>query len=303
MFRKIHFSLILLVLCVLVFSFTFVSCSSQQEKGVVKIGSQTYSEPKIISEMVKALIEENTDLKVEHISDLSASATVNEAMLNDEIQLSVRYTGTEFAGSLGKTEVIRDREEVFRIVRDEFLEKWNQEWFSSLGFENTYCLAVKKEFSEANNIYKISDLSPFAKDLKLACDTTWLERPIDGYPAFKEWYGMEFKEVFSMEIALTYEAIYNDQIEVICAYSTDSKIKSYNLKILDDDRNFFPPYDCAIVAKGELLEKYPELREIIDKLSGMITPDEMIDMNYKADELGIDHSQIAREFLREKGLI
>ncbi|MDD3629200.1 MAG: glycine betaine ABC transporter substrate-binding protein [Actinomycetota bacterium] len=302
MFKKFNFLLVLFLLFTFVVAFTFTGCTSPKEE-VIKIGSQTYSEPKIIAEMVKALIEENTDLKVEHISGLAASATVHEAMLNNEIQLSVRYTGTEFAGSLGKTEIIRDKEEVYKIVKEEFKKRWNQEWFPQLGFENTYCLAVKNEFAEENNILKISDLMPVANNLRLACDTTWLERPIDGYPAFIDWYGMEFKKVFSMEIALTYEAIRNDQVEVICAYSTDSKIKSYDLKVLEDDKNFFPPYDCAVVAKIELLDKYPELREVIGKLSGLITPDDMIDMNYKADELGIDHSQIAREFLEERGLI
>ena len=106
-----------------------------------------------------------------------------------------------------------------------------------------------------------------------------------------------------MDIGLKYEAIGSDEVDVINAFSTDGLIKQYNLKVLEDNKNFFPAYQAATLIRKETLDKYPELEEVLEKLTGQISDDEMIQMNYQVEKENMDPRDVAEQFLKAKGLI
>jgi osmoprotectant transport system substrate-binding protein len=114
---------------------------------------------------------------------------------------------------------------------------------------------------------------------------------------------MEFKEEKALDGGLRYTAIKDSKTDVADAFSTDGKLITYNLVILEDDKNFFPPYYVAPLLNGEFAEAHPEVAEALGKLSGQINETEMQNMNYRADEEGIPARAVAEEFLKEKGLI
>ena len=101
-----------------------------------------------------------------------------------------------------------------------------------------------------------------AKDLRVGMDSSWMDRKGDGYPAFKKNMVIAFGTVRPMQIGLVYDALSSGKLDVAVGYSTDGRISAYDLKVLEDDRRFFPPYDASPLASDQLLKK-PELKPIV----------------------------------------
>jgi len=127
----------------------------------------------------------------------------------------------------------------------------------------------------------------------------FMERP-DGYPGFKKHYGISM-ETNELDPGLMYQALRENKVDIICGFSTDGRIKAYHLSVLEDDKNYFPPYYAAPLINGQTLEKYPVLNDILSKLADTITNDQMAEMNYQVDEIKETPSDVARSFLKKSG--
>lgn len=275
---------------------------SNGSSNKLKIGTQTYSEPKIIAEMYKALIEESTDISVDIVTDLAASAIVIQSLDKNDIQMATLYTG-EIFNNYFEIEDTKDRQEVLKQAQIGFDKSHNLKWFDPFGFENTYAFTVRKELADEHQLTKVSDLKSYADTMKLGVDTTWLERENDGYRAFNEHYGISFKDVFPMEISLVYQAVADEQVDIVLAYTTDPGIKEFNLQTLEDDLQFFPPYDASPVLRKDTLEKHPELEAIVAKLIGKIDAATMTELNYEVDVNKRSPQEVAVQFLKENNLL
>lgn len=142
-----------------------------------------------------------------------------------------------------------------------------------------------------------------AGSLTAAFDAEFLTRP-DGYIGLREHYGFSFpSEPKQMDPGLMYRAIADKAVDVIDGFATDGRIPAYNLKVLTDDKEFFPPYYAAPVIRADTLAKHPELEALLQSLGGRISDATMQALNYEADENGRKAAAIAREFLVEQGLI
>ncbi|KXH78568.1 osmoprotectant ABC transporter substrate-binding protein [Sporosarcina sp. HYO08] len=268
-------------------------------KNTIAVGTLGTSESQIMGQMVRLLIEHHTDAKVSMVNNLGSSIVQHKAMLNGDVDITAtRYTGTDLSGALGM-EPMKDPQKALEVVQTEFQERFDQTWFDSYGFANSYAFTVRKEVAEQNNLQTVSDLQPLATSLKFGVDNSWLKRKGDGYEGFVEEYGFEFGETFPMQIGLVYQAAASGKMDIVLAYTTDGRIKAFDLKVLEDDKHFFPPYDTSLVARNDVLEKYPELREILQKLSGQISTEKMQEMNYEADGLMKEPVNIAKAFLEE----
>ena len=158
---------------------------------------------------------------------------------------------------------------------------------------------VTKETAEEYDLETTSDLEEYQDEFRFGVDTTWLQRPGDGYDGFTEHYGFSFSSISPMQIGLVYDALDNGSLEVALGYTSDGRIAAYDLVVLEDDLQFFPPYDAAPLATKELMNEYPELTDTIDKLDGIITTDMMQQLNYEADGEGKEPAVVAEEFLEE----
>ncbi|MFS8651324.1 MAG: osmoprotectant ABC transporter substrate-binding protein [Caldibacillus sp.] len=267
--------------------------------NTIRIGTTNTSESQIMGEMIRLMIEHYTDLKVMMVKNLGTATVMHNAMLEEAVDItSTRYTGTDLTGAL-QMEPVKDPEEALAIVQREFAERWDQTWFDSYGFENTYAFTVSRELAEEYNLEKVSDLEPFADELRFGVDNHWMHRKGDGYQEFTETYGFEFPNIFPMQIGLVYQALANNEMDVVLAYSSDGRIAAFDLVILEDDLRFFPPYDTSLVARNEVLRKHPELKDILSKLTGTITTERMQELNYEADGEMREPAVVAREFLEE----
>lgn len=279
------------------------SCSlpglSGPAKKTITIGTLGTAESSIMGNMIRLMIEHYSDLKVEMVGNLGSSTVQHKAMMSGELDITAtRYTGTDLVGALGM-EPVKDPEKALKIVKKEFKQRFNQTWFDSYGFANSYAFTVSGELARKENLKKVSDLEPFASELRLGVDSSWIRRPAVGYDSFIETYGFEFGRVFPMSIGLVYKAVESEEMDVVLAYSTDGRVEAFDLVTLKDDKHLFPPYDSSPVVRNEVLKKHPELRDIIQKLNGTVSTKKMRKMNYKANVELTEPKIVAKEFLEK----
>ena len=243
-------------------------CQTEEKKVV--IASKPHSEQYILAEMLTQLIETHTDIVVEQKLGIGGgTANIQPAMLAGEIDIYPEYTGTGWLFVL-KEELINDPDALYDAVMEKYQSEYNIVWLDRYGFNNTYALAVAGSIATEFQLETYTDL-------------------VDKSPML----------IFGAK----YEAIGSGEIDVVNAFSTDGLLKQYDLKVLRDDQNFFPSYQAATLIRQETLDMYPELKEVLNKLAGQISDDEMVELNYLVEKENLDPKEVARKFLEDKGLI
>lgn len=291
---------VLSLFLVLLLLLTITSCGKEEKKVV--IASKPMTEQFILVEMLTALIEANSDIVVEQKMGIGGgTANIHPGIINGEIDIYPEYSGTGWLFVL-KEDLINNPDELFAEVKEKYNSEYNIKWMEPYGFNNTFALAMDKNLAEEMNIKTYSDLSSKSNELIFGAEYDFYERE-DGLPGLKEVYGFNFKNEVEMDIGLKYDAIKSKKVNVINAFSTDGLLLEYNLKVLEDDKFFFPSYQGATLVRNETLEKYPELEGILQKLEGAVSDEEMIFLNYQVDKENKDPKEVALNFLKEKGLI
>ena len=123
----------------------------------------------------------------------------------------------------------------------------------------------------------------------------------DGYPGLRSEYGLKL-DTRELEPGLMYQAIREQKVDLISGFSTDGRIKAYNLRVLQDDLGYFPPYYAAPLVRGSTLRAYPQLQDALAKLAGKISNEKMAELNYQVDSLKRPTIKVVRQFLSELGL-
>lgn len=287
-------------LCALVLTSCSLPGLGENAKKDIIIASGNNTEKQVLAEILKQMIEHySDDLKVDIINNLGSTTLIHTTMLNGDVNISSgMYTGTSLTGELAM-DPITDPELAMETVQKGYKERFNRVWFPSYGFANTYAFMVREDYAKEHNLEKISDLVNLKDDMKVGVDTAWMDRKGDGYEDFKKKYGFEFKNIYPMELGLLYSAVKNEEMDAVLGYSTDGRINSYKLILLEDDLQLFPAYDCSPVASQEVLDEHPELENIIMKLIGKIDTVTMQSMNKKGAEDQIEPKYVAKEFLEE----
>jgi len=277
----------------------FTSCAKNDS---ITIGSKDFGENIVIAEMLSQLVEAHTDLKVNRKLNLGGTFVNFNAIKNDQIDVYPEYTGTGLTAHL-KMDVVNDPDESYRIVSEEFLKQWDIVWLEPFGLNNTYTLAVTPEVYETYGVETYSDLIPYAPDLVFGAEHEFFDRR-DGFDGLVDLYGFQFKgEPMKLNASLKYQAIGRGDMDVTDAFATDGPIKQYNLKILEDDLGFFPPYHAAPIVRKDVLDKHPELKNVLNMLGGRLDDETMTELNYLVDVEGKAVEQVASEFLKSQNLV
>ena len=269
------------------------------EKDSLILGSRNNTESIILSHVMGQLIENKTDIEVLYKENLGGSNVVWNAMINDKIDVIPDYTGTivvnyyhEEPGNADETlELTR------RLVGEDGIIA-----FDTFGFNNTYTLALWEDRAEELGIVTFSDFAKHSDDSILGAVFEFIDRP-DGLPGFSKEYGLTFKDVKGMDHGIMYRSINANEVDVINSYTTDGQLQEFDLRVLEDDKSYFPPYHALPLVREETLKEYPELEEVLKSLAGMINEEAMQKMNGKVDNDGMMVEQVAHDFLVESGLI
>jgi len=269
--------------------------SSPDPRPALRIGTKNFTEQLLVGELMAQRIESAMGVKVDRMFNLGGTILCHRALINGEIDLYPEYTGTALTVLLGR-EKMTDPQACFEAVARAYRERFSCEWLPSLGFNSTYTITVRSGDAVREGWSRISDLAQKAQALRAGFTAEFSERP-DGYPGLRQAYGFSFRKVFDMDPGLMYKAIAQGEVDVICAFSTDGRIEAYDLVMLKDDRNFFPPYYASPVVNLRALEVYPELRGALAPLSGALSDTTMQRLNLEVDEKGRSPEEVAREFL------
>lgn len=289
-----------LIIIVSLFGYTSVK-TSRQEVREITIGGKDFTEQSILVHLMTLMIENETDIKVNKVLELGGTQICFNALKAGEIDMYIEYSGTAYGSTLGLP-LSSDVELVFKTVKREFEEQFNIIVLSQMSFNNTYTLTVKPEIAERFNLVTISDLAQIADQLRLGSTLEFLNRE-DGYLGIKQFYEINFKEVVGIDGSSRYLALMEGKVDVVDAYATDGLIKKFNLLILEDDKNFFPPYYAIPIIHSRALEAFPEVQEILERIAPLLTNEVMIELNYKVDELQMDPRRVAKEFLEEHNML
>ena len=272
------------------------------EKENLVIAGKLGPEPEILANMYKILIEENTDMTVTVKPNFGKTTFLYEALKKGDIAIYPEITGTVTESLLKPApQVSHDPETVYQAARDGIKKQDDLVFLKPMAYQNTYAVAVPKKIAQEYGLKTISDLKKVEGQLKAGFTLEFNDRE-DGNKGLQKVYGLHL-QVSTMEPALRYQAIQSGDIQITDAYSTDAELARYDLVVLEDDMQLFPPYQGAPLMKAELLKKHPELEAVLNKLAGKITADQMSQMNYQVGVEGKSANQVARDFLTQEGMI
>jgi osmoprotectant transport system permease protein len=280
--------------------FTTFSNSSRGDQTIT-IGGKDFTEQGIVGNMLADMIEENTEIRVNRQLDLGGTQICFEAIKTGDIDMYVEYSGTAYSDTLSHPP-ISDMEEVYETVKEELKEQFDIEVLKQMQFNNTFVMAVTQETADMYGLETISDLRSVASQMKTGMTFEFTNRD-DGLAGLQETYGFQFGDGVTLDAAPRYTALVNKEVDVIDAYATDGLIKKFSLKVLEDDKQYFPPYYAMPIIRADALEKYPEIAPLMEELGEYLTDEVMVELNYQVDELQRTPKEVAREFLQSKGLI
>jgi len=273
-----------------------------KEQEEIVIAGKLGSEPEILINMYKLLIENETDLTVQLKPGLGKTSFVFNALKSGSIDIYPEFTGTAISEFLKEEAINNNQEDVYHQAKEGMMNKFGMVMLSPMKYNNTYALAVSKEMAETYDLQSISDIKPLQETIKAGFTLEFNDRE-DGYLGIQNRYGITLPNITTMEPKLRYQAIETGNIDLLDAYSTDSEIRQYNLQVLVDDQQLFPPYQGAPLLRKETLDKYPEIETALNKLANRITDDEMREMNYQVNVEGKNVEDVAREYLIKAGLL
>lgn len=265
----------------------------------IAIGSKNFTEQVLLGEIAAQLLEAR-GVPVERRLNLGGTFICHEALVSGDLDLYVEYSGTALTAIL-KEPVRHDPQKVYELVRERYRDELGLEWSAPLGFNNTFALVMRPGLARELGIERISDLADHEDTLRAGVGHEFLERE-DGYRGLVEAYELAFtSEPRGMELGLIYQALAEEQVDVIAGSSTDGLIEKFDLVVLEDDRQFFPPYDAGAVFRPDAIARHPAVGEVIELLEGGIDEPTMRRLNRLVDDEGRSVREVVAELLRERG--
>ena len=274
------------------------SCSNPDR---IVIGSKNFSEQVILGELLAQHLEKQTGLEIDRRLNLGGTFICHEGIIAGQLDIYVEYTGTALAAILEEPP-INEPATVLARVRDVYRDEFGIEWTEPLGFGNTFAILVRGDDARDLKLATISDAVEHTSGWTAGFGYEFVERE-DGYRGLRDAYGLAFPNVpREMELGLINQALADGEVDLIAGNSTDGLIDRLDLFMLEDDLQYFPPYDAVPVVRRDTLERHPEVREALRLLGGLISEGDMRQMNFRVDGDREDVKTVVAEFLASKGL-
>ena len=256
------------------------------------IGGKIFTESYVLGEIGAQAIEASTHGVVTRKLGMGSTGILFEALKSGAIDVYPDYSGT-LAEAILKRPDLKSLDEI-----REALSAMDLTISGSLGFNDTYALAVKEEYADKHDLHSIGDLIPVEASVRAAFSYEFMDRK-DGYPGLVSNYHLNFnpQKVNRMEHSLSFQAIDGNVVDLIDVYSTDAKIRKLGLSVLKDDHNYFPVYQAVWVARKSFVTSHPREWQALLGLEGKISEQAMLDMNAQADIQKVEFKTIAAQFL------
>lgn len=285
---------------VLVVGAMLPSCSPRHADRIV-VGSKNFTESLILGELIAQQIEDQTNLKVERRFYLAGTYICHQAVLAGRIDIYPEYTGTALSVIL-KQKPEGSEGKVYQRVKDEYEKRLGLTLGPGFGFNDTFAMEIRGDDARRLNIRTLSQAAAYAPQWRAGFGYEFMERP-DGYKGLAAAYGLHFAaHPRVMDLGLLARGLRDHQIDLAAGNATDGLISALDFFVLEDDRHYFPPYEAVPVVREMTLQQHPEVARALAGLAGKISDEEMRQLNYAVDGLHRDVKEVARDFLRKKGL-
>ncbi|HWZ42637.1 MAG TPA: glycine betaine ABC transporter substrate-binding protein [Candidatus Saccharimonadales bacterium] len=270
-------------------------CASRRES--ISIGSKNFTEQMVLGELLTQYLGRFSSLPISKRFYLAGTYICHQALLAGRIDMYVEYTGTALVAIL-KEPPSSGHEQVFHSVKGLYARKFNLEVLPSLGFDNTFAMVMRGNDARTGRLKTLSDAAAIASQLRLGVGYEFMERK-DGYRGMVSKYGLKFAEAPRvMDLGLLYRALQNNQVDLVAGSNTDGLIAALDLVVLEDDLQYFPPYDAVPIVRRETLQRHPEIAEALTRLGGRVKVDDMRRLNYAVDGEKKDAALVVKEFLK-----
>lgn len=280
--------------CACTAALLMTGCNPRRNR--VSVGTKNFTEQLILGEIIAQALEQRR-LEVERRFYLAGTYICQQAILAGRIDTYIEYTGTALAAIL-KEPPQSDPKAVFDEVKREYAKRFGLEVFPSLGFNNTFAIAMRGGEARREGLRTLSDLARVAPRLRMGVGYEFLERK-DGFEGLARTYNLHFAEAPRvMDLGLLYRALESREVDVVAGSNTDGLIAALGLVVLEDDRHYFPPYYAVPIVRPEALRRWPALGDTLRSLAGKITLEDMRRMNYAVDGEKKDAAEVAGEFLQ-----
>ena len=278
-----------------------LSCEAPRSSRII-IASKNFTESMILGELMAQQIEQHTNLKVERRFYLAGTYICHQGMLAGRIDIYPEYTGTALTAIL-KQKPEGDRPAAYEQMKSAYRKRFGLELGPSFGFNDTFAMEIRGEDARHLNLRTLSQAAAYAPQWRAGFGYEFMERP-DGFRGLAAAYGLHFAAPPRvMDLGLLARALKDHQIDLAAGNTTDGLIPALDLFVLEDDRHYFPPYDAVPVIRGDVLAQHPEVGIALAAFRGKISDQEMQQLNYAVDGQRRDVKEVAREFLRKKGVI
>jgi len=275
-----------------------LDCGPSRENRIV-VGSKNFTEQAVLGEIFAQQLEAKTNLHVERRFYLAGSFICQQAILAGRIDVYPEYTGTALTAIL-KEKTVGTRPDVYQRVKSEYEKRFDLTLIPPLGFNNTFAIEIRGEDARRLNLKTISQAAPYAPRWRPGFGYEFMERP-DGYKGLAATYGLRFAEPPRiMDLGLLNRALKDQQVDLIAGNTTDGLIPVFDFFVLQDDRNYFPPYEAVPVIRQQTLNLHPEVGRALAELSGQISDKDMQQLNYAVDGEHRDIKQVVQEFLQNR---
>lgn len=273
--------------------------SAAWRRADVVVGAKDFTEQVILGELIAQMLEAR-GLRVERKFELGGHLA-HEALTAGEIDVYPEYSGTSLMAIL-KRPPVSDAQTVYEQIKRDYATRFDLEVSAPLGFENTFAILVRRRDAEELNLKTVSDVVRHAPQWRAGFGQDFMSRP-DGYEGFTRAYNLRFgAQPREMDLSLTYRALASGEVDLIAGNSTDGLISMLDLTQLEDDRQYFPPYEAIILFRRDTLARLPAAKEVLERLGGSLTTEEMRRLNYAVDGEKRPASEVVREWRAGKDL-
>jgi osmoprotectant transport system substrate-binding protein len=280
----------------------FAQPQADAPRPTLRVSSKEFTEQYVLGNLYTLLLQD-AGYTVNY-NPLGGTVENHRALTEGQVDIYPEYTGTALLTILeGEFDPSMSADDVYNQVREGYENQYNLTLLQPTQFNNTYCLTMPRARAEELGVTTLSDLSTAAGDLVFGTTQEFTERP-DGLPGLQAHYGgFQFRDVRALDPGLLYTGLREGQIDVTTCFGTDGQIAAYDLYVIEDDRNFWPPYPVAPVIRQQVLEENPDIADTLNRLAPLLDGDTMSQLNWEVAGNQREADEVAREFLEQHGLI
>jgi osmoprotectant transport system substrate-binding protein len=280
----------------------FLSACLPSRQNRIVVGSKNFTEQLILGELFAQQIEHHTSLAVDRRFYLAGTFICHQAILSGRIDIYPEYTGTALTAVL-KEKPGGTPQQVYDRVKTDYEQRFRLDVGPPLGFNDTFAIEIRGEEARRLHLKTISQSAAYTPQWHPGFGYEFMERP-DGYKGLVATYGLRFATPPRiMDLGLLNRALKDRQVDLIAGNTTDGLIPVFDFFVLEDDRNYFPPYQAVPITRKEAFAAHPEIAHALNQLANKISDEEMRQLNYAVDGQHRDAKEVVTEFLKKKGLL